>query len=71
MPSGCSPCTRTSGRRCAGYCVGASLARAEMQEALIALARRVESLELAGQHSFGTSSGIYGLETLPLRVAWV
>jgi hypothetical protein len=42
-----------------------------MQEALIALARRVESLELAGQHSFGTSSGIYGLETLPLRVAWV
>jgi cytochrome P450 len=52
------------------YCVGANLARAEMQEALIALARRAERLELDGEPSFGTPSGIYGLESLPMRLTW-
>jgi cytochrome P450 len=52
------------------YCVGANLARAEMHEGLSALARRVERLELAGEPEFGTPSGIYGLETLPLRLTW-
>ena len=52
------------------YCVGANLARAEMQEGLAALARRAERLELAGEPEFGTPSGIYGLETLPLRLQW-
>jgi cytochrome P450 len=52
------------------YCVGANLARAELQEGLAALARRVERLELAGEPEFGTPSGIYGLETLPLRLTW-
>jgi cytochrome P450 len=52
------------------YCVGANLARAEMQEALAALARRVERIELAGEPEFGTPSGIYGLESLPLRLSW-
>jgi cytochrome P450 len=52
------------------YCVGANLARAEMQEGLAALARRVERLELAGEPEFGTPSGIYGLETLPLQLTW-
>ena len=49
------------------YCVGANLARAEMQEALIFLAERVRSLALTGEPEFGNASGIYGLETLPLR----
>ena len=52
------------------YCVGANLARAEMQEGLAALARRVQRLELAGEPEFGTPSGIYGLDTLPLRLTW-
>jgi cytochrome P450 len=52
------------------YCVGANLARAEMQEGLAALARRAQRVELAGEPGFGTPSGIYGLETLPLRIAW-
>ena len=52
------------------YCVGANLARAEMQEGLAALARRAERIELAGEPEFGTPSGIYGLETLPLRLSW-
>src|SRR6201996_8473107 len=52
------------------YCVGANLARAEMQEGLAALARGVEGLELAGEPEFGTPSGIYGLESLPLRLTW-
>jgi cytochrome P450 len=52
------------------YCVGANLARAEMQEGLAALARRAERLELDGEPEFGTPSGIYGLEALPLRLEW-
>lgn len=50
------------------YCVGANLARAEMQEALAFLAERLTSLALDGEPEFGTPSGIYGLETLPLRL---
>ena len=50
------------------YCVGANLARAEMQEALVSLARRVVRIELDGEPEFGTPSGIYGLESLPLRL---
>ncbi len=49
------------------YCVGANLARAEMQEALAAIAERMSAVELAGEPEFGTPSGIYGLESLPLR----
>ena len=52
------------------YCVGANLARAEMQEGLAALARRAAGVQLAGEPEFGTPSGIYGLESLPLRFTW-
>jgi cytochrome P450 len=48
------------------YCVGANLARAEMQEALAFLAEHVRSLRLAGEPAFGTPSGIYGLNDLPI-----
>jgi cytochrome P450 len=50
------------------YCVGANLARAEMQEAVAFLAERVRSLRLVGEPEFGTPSGIYGLESLPLEL---
>jgi cytochrome P450 len=50
------------------YCVGANLARAEMQEGLAFLAEHIESLKLDGEPAFGTPSGIYGLESLPLRL---
>jgi cytochrome P450 len=50
------------------YCVGANLARAEMEEALVALAERVDALTLDGAPEFGTPSGIYGLERLPLTI---
>jgi cytochrome P450 len=50
------------------YCAGANLARAEMQEALAFLAERVSSLALDGEPEFGTPSGIYGLERLPLKL---
>jgi cytochrome P450 len=52
------------------YCVGANLARAEMQEGLAALARRAQRVTLDGEPEFGTPSGIYGLESLPLRFDW-
>ena len=48
------------------YCVGANLARAEMQEALALIAERVREVELAGEPRFGTPSGIYGLASLPV-----
>ncbi|HTX10178.1 MAG TPA: cytochrome P450 [Solirubrobacteraceae bacterium] len=50
------------------YCVGANLARAEMQEGLAFLAERVSSLALDGEPEFGTPSGIYGMQTLPLKL---
>ena len=50
------------------YCVGANLARAEMQEGLAFLAERVSSLAARRRARFGTPSGIYGLETLPLKL---
>jgi cytochrome P450 len=53
------------------YCVGANLARLEMQEGLAFLAERVQAIELDGEPEFGTPSGIYGLEKLPLRLTRV
>jgi cytochrome P450 len=50
------------------YCVGANLARAEMEEGLAFLAANVRSLRPAGAPEFGTPSGIYGLEQLPLAL---
>jgi cytochrome P450 len=50
------------------YCVGANLARAEIQEGLAFLAEQVTSLTLDGEPEFGTPSGIYGLERLPLQL---
>jgi cytochrome P450 len=50
------------------FCVGANLARAELEEALLHLAPRMRGLRLDGQPEFGTVQGIYGLGSLPL--AW-
>jgi cytochrome P450 len=49
------------------YCMGANLARLEMQEGLVFLAENLRHLELDGEPVFGTVSGIYGLEELPIR----
>lgn len=49
------------------YCLGANLARLEMQEGLTFLAERMHGLALDGEPVFGTVSGIYGLEELPIR----
>jgi cytochrome P450 len=48
------------------YCLGANLARAELQEALAFLAQRMQGLELAGEPVYGSVSGIYGLAELPI-----
>jgi cytochrome P450 len=50
------------------YCAGANLARAEMQEGLAFLAEHVQTIELDGEPEFGSPSGIYGLERLPLKL---
>jgi cytochrome P450 len=49
------------------YCLGANLARAELQEALAFLPSRMPGLELDGEPELGSIHGIYGLERLQLR----
>ena len=50
------------------FCLGANLARAELEEALAHLAPRMPGLRLAGEPVLGTVQGIYGVDRLPL--AW-
>jgi cytochrome P450 len=49
------------------YCLGANLARAEMQEALALLSTRMPNLALDGEPVYRPPYGIYGPEHLPLR----
>jgi cytochrome P450 len=49
------------------YCLGASLARAEMQEALPILAAAMPDLALDGEPVWRPPFGIFGPEELPLR----
>ena len=51
------------------YCLGANLARAELEEALAHLAPRMPGLELAGEPEYDSVHGVYGLVALPLRWA--
>ena len=50
------------------HCLGANLARAELEEALTFLAPRMPGLRLTQDPAYGTVQGIYGLESL--HVAW-
>jgi len=50
------------------YCLGANLARAELQEGLRLIAERVERIELAGEPAYEGVQGVYGLRALPLRL---
>ena len=50
------------------FCVGANIARVELEEGLAFLAPRLPGLRLDGTPEFGTIQGIYGLDALP--VAW-
>jgi cytochrome P450 len=49
------------------YCLGANLARAEMQEALVVLSRRLRNLALDGDARWRPRTGIFGPTRLPLR----
>jgi cytochrome P450 len=49
------------------YCLGANLARAELQEALAFLPARMPGLALDGEAELGTVHGIYGIDSLPIR----
>jgi cytochrome P450 len=49
------------------YCLGASLARAEMQEALPMLTDVMPNLALDGEPTWRPPLGIFGPETLPIR----
>jgi cytochrome P450 len=47
-------------------CLGANLARAELQEAFAFLAPRLADLEPAGEPRYGSIAGVYELEGLPI-----
>lgn len=49
------------------YCLGANLARLELEEGLAFLARKMPRLELDGEPLFESILGIYGLAELPIR----
>ena len=49
------------------YCLGANLAKAELQEALSYLPARMPALELDGEPDFDSINGVYGLRSLPVR----
>jgi cytochrome P450 len=49
------------------FCLGANLARAELQEALAFLAPRMPGLAPDGPAVLGGVEGIYGIESLPVR----
>ena len=51
------------------HCLGAGLARAEMQEALPMLARAMPGLELDGEPTWRPPMGIQGPDALPIRFA--
>ena len=50
------------------YCVGANLARVDLDEGLGLLAETLSEIHLDGAPQYGTPSGIYGLDSLPLRL---
>jgi cytochrome P450 len=50
------------------YCLGANLAKAELEEALVFLAQRFAGLELDGEPEYESITGIYGLGKLPVRL---
>lgn len=51
------------------YCLGANLARAELQEGLRLIAERVAAIALDGEPVYEGVQGVYGLRALPLRLA--
>ena len=51
------------------YCLGANLARVELQEGLTFLSQRLRDLRLDGEPRFEGVSGIYGLSELPISFA--
>ena len=49
------------------FCLGANLARAELQEALSFLAPRMRDLALDGEPTYDTPLGVYGMRELRIR----
>ncbi len=50
------------------YCVGANLARAELEEGLRFLSERIEKIELNGMTELQAVSGIYGIDRMDVRI---
>jgi cytochrome P450 len=51
------------------YCLGASLARAELQETLAFLPPRMPNLQPDGELIYGSINGLYGMKSVAVRIA--
>ncbi len=51
------------------YCLGANLARVELQEGIRFLSEHLDELQLDGEPEYETITGIYGLSRLPITFA--
>jgi cytochrome P450 len=51
------------------FCLGSNLARAELQEGLAFLSQHMPELALDGEPRYGSITGLYGMESLPVRWA--
>jgi cytochrome P450 len=51
----------------AHYCLGANLARAELAETFAFLTTRMRDVELASEPVFASPTGIYAMESVPVR----
>jgi cytochrome P450 len=49
------------------FCMGANLARAELQEGLAFLSQHMPNLAFDGEPEFGNITGLYGMRSLPVR----
>lgn len=50
------------------YCAGTNLAKLELGEALSFLAERAETLELASEPAYASPIGVYGIDSMTIRI---
>ena len=50
------------------FCIGMHLARAQIEEGLQLVARRLSNLKLAGEPAWRSYLGIWGLQALPIAL---
>jgi cytochrome P450 len=50
------------------YCAGTNLAKLELNEAITSLAERAEVIELVAEPEYTSPIGVYGIDSMPIRI---